>query len=405
MEKVLDKFLRYVKIDTESDENSDSFPSTEKQKNLSALLKNELNALGIDAVLDEYGYVYAKLPANTKNATKLGFIAHVDTSPAVSGKAVLPKVSHFDGKDIILDKSGSVVLSEKEYPELKYYLGQNIVTASGDTLLGADDKAGVAEIMSALEYLTLNPDVKHGEIFVCFTPDEEVGRGVDFFDTKKFGADFAYTIDGGQLGEIEYENFNAASAVLSVTGVSIHPGTAKGKMLNAIELAMEFHNCLPKNQHPAYTEGYDGFFLLNELCGSVESATAKYIIRDHDENKFKEKCDLFSSIVTKLNKAHSREIFKAEIKEQYRNMKEKILPHFHLIENAKLAMQKNDITPIIQPIRGGTDGARLSFIGIPCPNLSTGGHNFHGRYEYIPTESMEKMVAVILTLIDTYSNF
>ncbi|MEG1791017.1 MAG: peptidase T [Clostridia bacterium] len=406
MEKVLNKFLRYVKIDTTSDENSASFPSTEKQKNLSRLLCAELLALGLEAETDNYGYVYATIPSNASHLTHtLGFIAHVDTSPAVSGSDVKPQVVAYKGGNIVINNKKDIVLSNVEYPELNDYVGQSLVTSDGTTLLGADDKAGVAEIMAMAEYLVENPNVKHGVIKIAFTPDEEVGAGVDKFDVKKFGADFAYTLDGGKLGEIEYENFNAASAKLQINGTSIHPGTAKGKMKNAIELAMEFFGHLPKYENPAYTEGYEGFYLLNNISGSVESAQCEYIIRDHDIDKFKSKCEFFTNIAVELNKKYGLNTFEVILREQYLNMRDKILPHFHLIDNAELAMKLNGVLPIIQPIRGGTDGARLSFMGLPCPNLSTGGHNFHGRFEYIPVESMEAMVQVALTLVKLYSDF
>lgn len=404
MEKVSDKFLRYVAIDTESDEKSSTVPSTDKQKDLAKLLINEFKSLGIKAITDKYGYVYASIPSNTETPVKkLGFIAHLDTSPAVSGKNVQAKIVSYNGGDIVLNENPKIVLSSIEYPELTDYIGQDIIVTNGLTLLGADDKAGIAEIMAMAEYLITNPEYKHGEIKIAFTPDEEIGGGADNFDINLFGADFAYTIDGGKLGEIEYENFNAASAKLKINGTSIHPGTAKGKMKNAIELAMEFFYMLPKYENPTCTEGYEGFYLLNDISGNVESAECNYIIRDHDFDKFKAKKVIFAQIVDYLNDKYGSDTFEFCINDSYYNMREKILPHFHLIDNAKKAMEMLSVKPIIQPIRGGTDGARLSYMGLPCPNLSTGGHNFHSRFEYIPVQSMENMVKIILNIISLYT--
>jgi len=400
--KLLERFLRYVKIDTQSVNDVEQFPSSEKQKNLLSLLSGELKEMGISVYNDEkYGYVYAAIPSNVKSKYKLGFIAHVDTSPAVSGKDVNPIVTYdYDGKDIKL-KNGRKI-SPDEFRELSDHVGKTVISSDGTTLLGADDKAGVAVIMQLAETLTSNPEIEHGEIKIAFTPDEEVGRGTDFFDVKRFGADGAYTIDGGGLGELEYENFNAASAKVTVYGKSVHPGTAKGIMINASLLLMELQSMLPVEQNPAYTDGYEGFFYLDSMSGECDRASANYIIRDHDRNKFEEKKELFSKIVDFLNSKYGKDTVTAEITDSYYNMKEKILPHIHLIDNAKTAMERVGVEPKICPIRGGTDGARLSYEGLPCPNLFTGGYNFHGRYEYIPLEDMEKALEVALTLVDIY---
>lgn len=400
---VTEKFLKYVSYDTTSEEDVERFPSTQKQLVLLNLLKDQLSKWGLQTKIDEYGYVTAKLPANKQGGQKVCFISHVDTSPAVSGENVKPSIVLYNGGDIVLNQTLGVKLTEKETPELKEYVGKHLIVTDGNTLLGADDKAGVAEIMQAIEYLVNNPSVLHGDVFVAFTPDEEVGRGVDYFNVKDFGADFGYTIDGGKLGEIEYENFNAAAGLLKINGVSIHPGSAKGVMKNAIDLFAEFHALLPQDQRPCNTEGYQGFYMANDVVGGVENLTAKYIIRDHDKNKFEEKKTYFLSVAQKLNEKYGENVFETTVKDSYYNMKEIIENNFHLVENAKKAMLAVGVDPIIVPIRGGTDGARLSFEGLPCPNLSTGGHNFHGRKEFIPVESMEKMVEVILKLIEIYS--
>ena len=404
MNRLLERFLRYVKIDTESVPDVQRYPSSEKQKNLLALLRDELVQMGISATMDEkYGYVYATIPKNVKGNYKLGFIAHVDTSSAVSGKDVKPIVTaDYDGQDIALAEGRR--LSPAEFGSLLKHVGKTIISSDGTTLLGADDKAGVAVIMELANILAENPSVAHGEVKIAFTPDEEVGRGTDFFDIGRFGADGAYTVDGGGLGELEYENFNAASAKVSVRGKSVHPGSAKGVMVNANLVLMELQSMLPVFENPMYTEGYEGFFHLDSMHGECDCATANYIIRDHDREKFQRKKQLFADVVDFLNKKYGEGTVTAEITDSYYNMKEKILPHIHLVENACCAMEKAGVTPVVCPIRGGTDGARLSYEGLPCPNLFTGGYNFHGRYEYIPLEDMQKALEVALNLVDIYKD-
>lgn len=404
MNRLLERFLRYVKIDTESVPDVQRYPSSEKQKNLLALLRDELVQMGISATMDEkYGYVYATIPKNVKGNYKLGFIAHVDTSSAVSGKDVKPIVTaDYDGQDIALAEGRR--LSPAEFGSLLKHVGKTIISSDGTTLLGADDKAGVAVIMELANILAENPSVAHGEVKIAFTPDEEVGRGTDFFDIGRFGADGAYTVDGGGLGELEYENFNAAAAKVSVRGKSVHPGSAKGVMVNANLVLMEFQSMLPVFENPMYTEGYEGFFHLDSMHGECDCATANYIIRDHDREKFQRKKQLFADVVDFLNKKYGEGTVTAEITDSYYNMKEKILPHIHLVENACRAMEKAGVTPVVCPIRGGTDGARLSYEGLPCPNLFTGGYNFHGRYEYIPLEDMQKALDVALNLVDIYKD-
>lgn len=406
MKKVTDRFLEYVKIDTESKDDVEAVPSTEKQKDLGKLLVQELKDMGAANVrMDEHGYVYATIPATSKkDLPKLGFVSHMDTSNAISGKDVKPRIiSNYDGSDIVLNEELKVYMEVAQFPKLKNYIGQDLIVTDGTTLLGADDKAGVAEIMTLAETLLSHPEIEHGTIQIGFTPDEEVGRGADFFDVEGFGADFAYTVDAGEIGEIEYENFNAAGAKLEIQGISIHPGSAKDKMLNALMLAMEFQSLIPVQQNPMYTENYDGFFMIQTLSGSVDSATASYIIRDHDRTKFEEKKARFQKIADYLNDKYGEGTFKVTIKDSYYNMKEKIEPHIHLIENAQKAMEEIGIEPLVVPIRGGTDGARLSYMGLPCPNLCTGGHNFHGRYEYVSIQSMEKVVQLLLKIVELYS--
>lgn len=406
MKHVAERFTKYAKIDTQSVDEMESVPSSEKQKNLAKVLVEELKELGASNVRTvEHGYVYATIPSNIdKKVLVIGFIAHMDTSPAISGKDVNPRiVNNYNGEDIILNDELKITLETSQYPAIKQYIGQDLIVTDGNTLLGADDKAGIAEIMAMAETLLTNPNIKHGTIQIGFTPDEEVGRGVDFFDVEGFGADFAYTVDGGEIGEIEYENFNAAGAKLFIQGTSIHPGSAKDKMINALLLAIEFQGMLPVQENPMYTEKYEGFYLLESLEGGVDSAKASYIIRDHDKVKFQQKKDTFLKIVNYLNDKYGEGTFKASIKDSYYNMKEKVEPHFHLIENAKKAMEDAGVTPIITPIRGGTDGARLSYMGLPCPNICTGGHNFHGRYEYIPIQSMEKVVEILLNIVRIYT--
>ncbi len=396
-----ERFLNYVKYETTSDENSSSCPSTTGQTVLLKALKDELSAMGAIAKQDDNGYVTAVIPATKKGLKKLCFISHADTSPAVSGKDVNPQIIVYEGGDVTLKSGLKITLNDN--PELEKYLGKELIVTDGTTLLGADDKAGVAEIMTAAEILCKNKDIAHGDILIAFTPDEEIGRGTDLFDVKAFGADFGYTIDGGEVGEIEYENFNAASAKLTVNGCSIHPGSAKNKMKNAIDLFCEFHSMLPENMRPVNTENYEGFYMADDAMGGVESLTAKYIIRDHDMARFEDKKAFFARICDFLNGKYGADTFVPEIKDSYYNMSEIIKKNFHLIENAKRAMTECDITPKTVPIRGGTDGARLSFEGLPCPNLSTGGYNFHGKKEFIPAFALDKMTEVILKLIEIYS--
>lgn len=404
MDKLLERFLQYVQIDTESVPDVEQYPSSEKQKNLLRLLADQLAEMGVDVQMDDnYGYVYAKLPANSDGGYKLGFISHVDTSSAVSGKDVKPQITeNYNGQAIALAEGRT--LDPTEFPSLLAHLGKTIVSSDGTTLLGADDKAGVAVIMQAVEYLVTHPDVKHGALRIAFTPDEEVGRGTDFFDVARFDADGAYTVDGGGIGELEYENFNAAGAKVHVTGKSVHPGSAKGAMINANLVLMEFQSMLPVEQNPMYTEGYEGFFHLDGMQGSCDSAVGDYIIRDHDRTKFEAKKQLFAQIAEFLNAKYGEGTVVVEMKDSYYNMKEKILPHMHLVDNAKLAMERAGVTPVVTPIRGGTDGARLSYEGLPCPNLFTGGYNFHGRYEYIPYEDMCKAYETVLNLVDIYKD-
>lgn len=412
MTEVLERFLKYVRIDTQSKEVSDSFyensfPSTDKQRTLALLLKEELEQMGAsDVFYDEiYCYIYATIPATTdREVPVLGLIAHMDTSPALSGEHVNPRIINgYDGKDIVLNEEKGIVLSVSAFPEIKEYIGKDLIVTDGLTLLGADDKAGVSEIMTLASYLLSHQDIRHGKIRIAFTPDEEVGAGVDHFDVQRFGADFAYTVDGGKLGELEYENFNAAGAKLTVNGLSVHPGDAKHKMKNALLLAQEFQSLLPVFENPMYTEGYEGFFHLDALEGTVERATADYIIRDHDKEKFEEKKKKFLAAAGFMNEKYGEGTIEVSLKDSYYNMKEKIEPHMHLIENAKKAMESFGVTPIVVPIRGGTDGARLSFMGLPCPNLCTGGHNFHGKYEYICVQSMETIVEILCRLVQIYA--
>jgi len=405
-EKVLERFLRYIKIDTQSDENCENTPSTKKQFNLANMLKKELEDLGLsDVSLDDKCYLMATLPANTdKKVPVIGFIAHMDTSPDMPGAVENPLIVHnYDGSDIVINKEKNLVLNTKDFPELEDYIGQTIIATDGTTLLGADDKAGIAEIITAMEYLIENPQIKHGTIKIGFTPDEEIGRGVDHFDVKKFAADFAYTLDGGGIGELEYENFNAAGAKVVVQGRNIHPGYAKNKMINAMHLAMEFNAMLPPHERPEHTTAYEGFYHLVKMEGSVENAILQYIIRDHDKALFEKRKETFINLVAYLNTKYGSEVLKLELKDQYFNMKEMVLPVFHVVETARKAMEDLGIAPLVIPIRGGTDGARLSYMGLPCPNIFAGGHNFHGKFEYVPLESMEKASAVILKIIEIYT--
>ena len=403
MEKLLDKFLRYVAVDTMSDPESETQPSSAKQLDLLRMLRDELEAMGIKAELDEFGYVMATIPSNIdKEVPAIGFIAHVDTSPDASGKDVKPQIiENYQGGDIMLNAEKDIVLKVSDFPEMQNYIGKTMITTDGTTLLGADDKGGVAAIMYAAQYLMEHPEVKHGDIKIGFTPDEEVGRGVVKFDVKKFGAQYAYTIDGGEIGELEYENFNAAGAKIRIQGANIHPGYAKDKMINSMQIAMELNAMLPVNQRPEFTCGYEGFFLLTEIKGTVEETSMQYIIRDHDRAKFEEKKELLKAVVEYLNKKHNNAVT-LEMKDQYYNMRQEVEPHYFIVEKAIKAIEMAGIKPKVQPIRGGTDGANLSFMGLPCPNIFAGGHNFHGKYEYVPLESMEKASEVILNIISLF---
>lgn len=410
-DKVTEKFLRYVRIDTQSDEESENFPSTEKQHNLAKLLAEELKEMGAsDVVYDtEHCYVYAKIPSNleeTGNKKGLGFIAHMDTSPEMSGADISPKiVKNYDGGNILLGKDADgkeYILSPDVFPELKNYIGQDLITTDGTSLLGADDKAGVAEIMTMAEYLLKNPQIKHETVCIAFTPDEEVGRGMDHFNVEQFGAKHAYTVDGGGIGELEYENFNAANAKIDFIGQSVHPGEAKGKMLNAARLAAVFDMRLPQDERPENTSGYEGFYHLTDIRGDVEHAVSKYIIRDHDREKFEDKKAAVVRLANQINEEYGHICVEAHITDQYYNMKEKIENAMFLIEDAKKCMSELGITPEICPIRGGTDGARLSYMGVACPNICTGGHNYHGRYEYCCIQSMEKISNLLVKLAEIY---
>nr|WP_296156489.1 peptidase T [uncultured Blautia sp.] len=403
---IVERFLKYVQIDTQSEDDREEFPSTEKQRNLAVLLKKELIEMGASEVrLDEHCYVYAKIPANTdQNVPSVGFISHMDTAPACPGTGILPQIHRgYDGGALILNKEKNITMSPEQFPELMDYIGKDLITSDGTTLLGADDKAGVAEIMTMAEYLLTHPEVKHGDICIGFTPDEEVGRGADFFDLKGFGADVAYTVDGGALGEIEYENFNAASAKVKIHGVNIHPGSARGQMKNSLLIGMEFQQMLPVFENPACTDGYEGFFHLDSMSGNVEETVMDYIIRDHDKKKFQEKKDLVTAAAEYMNKKYGEGTVELILKDSYYNMKEKIEPHKYLIEVARKAMQDAGVEPVTLPIRGGTDGARLSYEGLPCPNLCTGGLNFHGRYEYICIQSMEKIAEILTDIVKRFA--
>lgn len=405
MEKILDRFLRYVAIDTQSDENSESQPSAAKELDLLKLLCKELNDMGVEATLDEYGYVMGTLPSNIdKKVPAIGFIAHVDTSPDASGANVKPQIiENYDGSDIALKGVPGLYLKPSEFPELLAHKGETIITTDGTTLLGADDKAGVAEIMNAVQYMVEHPEFKHGDIKIGFTPDEEIGRGVVKFDVKKFGADYAYTMDGGEIGELEFENFNAASAKIHIQGRNVHPGYAKDKMKNAILIGMEFNDLLPIGQRPELTEGYDGFFHIISFKGSVEEADFGYIIRDHDRKKFEEKKELIEQCVKFINVKYGEGTATLEVKDQYYNMREQVEPYYFIIETAVKAMEMAGVKPKIQPIRGGTDGANLSFKGLPCPNIFAGGMNFHGKMEFAPLENIEKASEVVLNIIKLYA--
>lgn len=405
MEKILDRFLRYVAIDTQSDENSESQPSAAKELDLLKLLCKELNDMGVEATLDEYGYVMGSIPSNIdKKVPAIGFIAHVDTSPDASGKDIKPQIiKDYDGGDIELKGVPGLFLKPSEFPELLAHKGETIITTDGTTLLGADDKAGVAEIMDAVQYIVEHPEFKHGDIKIGFTPDEEIGRGVVKFDVKRFGADYAYTMDGGEIGELEFENFNAASAKIHIQGRNVHPGYAKDKMKNAILIGMEFNDLLPIGQRPELTEGYDGFFHIISFKGSVEEAYFGYIIRDHDRKKFEEKKELIAQCAHFINVKYGEGTATLDIKDQYYNMREQVEPYYFIVEKAVKAMEMAGIKPKIQPIRGGTDGANLSFKGLPCPNIFAGGMNFHGKMEFAPLENIEKASEVVLNIIKLFA--
>ena len=406
MEKILDRFLRYVAVDTKADPESESQPSAARELDLLKMLRDELVAMGVEATLDEYGYVMASIPANCDKADvpAIGFIAHVDTAPDASGANIKPQIiENYDGGEIALKGMPGLSLKPSDFPEMLQYVGQTLITTDGTTLLGADDKAGIAEIMNAVQYIVEHPELKHGEIKIGFTPDEEIGRGVVKFDVAKFGAKYAYTMDGGSVGELEYENFNAAGATITIQGCNVHPGTAKGKMRNASLIAMELHGLLPVDQRPEYTCGYEGFFHLISFKGEVESATFSYIIRDHDMQLFEDKKALIQKCVDFINAKYGEGTATLDLKHQYYNMRKEVEPHYHIVETAMKAMEMEGIKPKIQPIRGGTDGANLSFMGLPCPNIFAGGHNFHGKMEYVPLESMEKASKVILNIIQLYA--
>ena len=405
MSEVVERFLKYVSYDTQSEDEVEAVPSTEKQRALANVLAEELRAMKAeDVVVDEHSYVYATIPATTEEAIPvLGFISHMDTAPAYSGCGVKPQiVKNYDGGDVVLNQEKGIVMKTEDFPYLSLYKGQDLITTDGTTLLGADDKAGVAEIMTMASFLLAHPEIPHGKIRIGFTPDEEVGRGADLFDVKGFGADVAYTVDGGALGELEYENFNAASAKVTVHGASIHPGSSKGKMKNALLMAMDFQSMLPVFDNPMYTEGYEGFFHLDAMSGTVEEAHMEYIVRDHNKEKFQEKKALMERAAAYLNQRYGEGSFVLQLKDSYYNMKEKIEPHMYLIDIAKEAMEDLGIQPLVTPIRGGTDGARLSYMGLPCPNLCTGGYNFHGKYEFIPIQSMEQVVELLIAIVKKF---
>ena len=403
---IIDRFIKYVTIDTESDPNNPEFPSTENQWNLAKVLEKELNQIGMQEVeLDKNCYIMATLPSNLNyKVPTIGFVAHIDTSPDFTGANVKPQIiENYNGKDITLNKEKNIILSPDYFEDLLQYKGQTIITTDGTTLLGADDKGGVTEIVTAMEYLINHPEIKHGKIRICFTPDEEVGKGAHLFDVEKFGAKWAYTMDGSQIGELEYENFNAASAKVTITGKIVHPGYAKGKMINSILIANEYIAAVPENEVPEKTAGYEGFFHLHDLNGNVEKTVLEYIVRDHDFSLFEKRKELLQKIASDFNKRLHQDLVKVEIKNQYFNMKEKITPVMHIVDIVEEVMKDIDITPLIKPIRGGTDGSQLSYKGLPCPNIFAGGHNFHGRFEYVPVESMIKATEVIIGIAQKVS--
>ncbi|HEX8015546.1 MAG TPA: peptidase T [Flavobacterium sp.] len=407
MQHIIDRFISYVTIDTESDPNSQTTPSTEKQWNLANKLVEELKTIGLqDVTIDDKAYIMATLPSNVDHEVPtIGFVSHFDTSPDFSGANVKPQIiENYDGKDIVLNAEKNIILSPNYFKDLLQYKGQTIITTDGTTLLGADDKAGITEIVSAMEYLIQHPEIKHGKIRIGFTPDEEIGRGAHHFDVEKFGAQWAYTMDGSQIGELEYENFNAAGAKITFKGKSVHPGYAKGKMINSMLIANDFINELPKGETPQVTKGYEGFFHVHHIKGNIEETILELIIRDHNKKKFEKRKELIEKITKKINKKFAKQygedIVTAEVKDQYYNMKEKVLPVKHIVDIAEKAMRELHIKPIIKPIRGGTDGSQLSFMGLPCPNIFAGGHNFHGKYEYVPAESIQKATDVIVKIAE-----
>ncbi|WBU89536.1 peptidase T [Cellulophaga omnivescoria] len=402
MQDILDRFLGYVKIDTQSDASSNTTPSTAKQWDLANKLVTELKEIGMqDVTIDDNAYIMATLPSNIdKEVPTIGFIAHFDTTPDFSGTHVNPQIiRNYNGKDIVLNADKNIILSPDYFEDLLQYKGQTLVTTDGTTLLGADDKAGITEIVSAMEFLIAHPEIKHGKIRIGFTPDEEIGRGAHKFDVEKFGAEWAYTMDGSQIGELEYENFNAAGASIKIQGKSVHPGYAKGKMINAIGIAQEIMAALPNKEVPEHTSGREGFYHIHTIKGEIENAELDLIIRDHERSSFEDRKKTLETIVFRLNEKYNNCI-ELSIKDQYFNMKEKVMPVYHIVETAKEAMEALNITPIIKPIRGGTDGSQLSYMGLPCPNIFAGGHNFHGKYEYVPVESMEKAVEVIVKICE-----
>ncbi|GHT19651.1 peptidase T [Bacteroidia bacterium] len=400
---ITDRFLKYVSFHTTSDENTNLTPSTPGQMIFSKYLAEELKNIGLQTVaLDSNGYLMATLPSNIdKPVPTIGFIAHVDTSPDASGKNINPSIiANYDGKDILLNKEKNIVLQTALYPEIEQYKGQDIIVTDGTTLLGADDKAGIAEIVQAMEYLLAHPEIKHGNVRIGFTPDEEIGQGADHFDVKKFNAEWAYTMDGGEIGELEYENFNAAGAKITFKGLNVHPGYAYHKMINSMRIASQFVNMLPRHETPEHTEGYEGFYHLTNVTGDVETTTLNYIIRDHDRDRFERRKKEIQHLVNKINAEFGNETAILEMRDQYYNMREKVEPVMHIVELVEQSMRQVGIKPKVKPIRGGTDGARLSFMGLPCPNIFAGGHNFHGRFEYVPVQSMEKATELIIKIIE-----
>ena len=407
-QKIIERFISYVKIDSQSNADSEVTPSTKIQWDIANKLVQDLKDIGLSRVsIDKNAYIYATLPSNIKKKCPIiGFISHFDTSPDFSGTNIKPQIiENYNGGDIVLNKKNNIVLSSEYFPEIKQYIGQKIITTDGNTLLGSDDKAGVCEIVSAMEYLINNPDIKHGEIKIGFTPDEEIGRGAHKFDVAKFGADWAYTMDGSQIGELEYENFNAASAIIKINGRIVHPGYAKGKLVNSMYYASKFINMIPLDETPEKTQGYEGFYHLTSISGLVEETELQYIVRDHDLKKFKNRKAFLTNLVKSLNKKYDQKIFDIKIVDQYYNMKEKVEPHMHIVDIAEDAMKKLNIKPIIKPIRGGTDGSQLSYMGLPCPNIFAGGHNFHGKYEYLPVNSMLSAIEVICKVCEITTSY